>query len=150
MSDAVEEFVDEFVLAHAYDPVKARAYYLRTRKLKGRRKAAVQPKRIHEDEAPAKSPTGAKMVDFDGKNGGRATYSDGSTFDGNGWNSGGSSPKLRLNVAQLKLDRAKRQVSKIKDPAFKKQRIQRLAQLQKELNRAKSRQQTRAGNRGRA
>ena len=28
---------------HAYDPVKAREYYLRTRKLKGRKKAAAKP-----------------------------------------------------------------------------------------------------------
>lgn len=38
----VEEFVEEF-LSHEYDPVKAREYYLRTRKLKGRQAAAVKP-----------------------------------------------------------------------------------------------------------
>ncbi len=35
MNEQVEEFIDDF-LQHEYDPVKAREYYLRTRKLKGR------------------------------------------------------------------------------------------------------------------
>lgn len=152
MSD-VDGFIEGF-LQHNRDPASVkeynRQYYLRTRKLKGRRKAQVQPKRINEDEVPEKSPTGAKLVDFDGKNGGRATYSDGSVYDGNGWNATGASPKLRMNVAQLKLDRAKRQVNSIKDPAFKQQRIKRLNELQKVLNAAKSRQTRRAGNRGTA
>lgn len=154
MSD-VDEFIEGF-LQHNRDPASVkeynRQYYLRTRKLKGRRKTQVQtkPKRVEEDEVPEKSPTGAKLVDFDGKGGGRATYADGSVFDGNGWNSTGASPKLRMNVAQLKLDRAKRQVSKIKDPTFKKQQLQRIVALQKSLNTAKSRQARRAGNRGTA
>ena len=42
MSTKAEEFLENF-LQHKYDPVKAREYYLRTRKLKGRRKAAAQP-----------------------------------------------------------------------------------------------------------
>lgn len=33
------EFIDDF-LAHVYDPVKAREYYLRTRELKGRKKGS--------------------------------------------------------------------------------------------------------------
>lgn len=32
----IDEVVEGIALAHGYDPVKARAYYLRTRKLKGR------------------------------------------------------------------------------------------------------------------
>lgn len=36
-----QEFLDNF-LAHAYDPVKAREYYLRTRQLKGRKKGLAQ------------------------------------------------------------------------------------------------------------
>ena len=37
----VGEFIEDF-LEHEYDPVKARAYYLRTRKLKGRKPGSVE------------------------------------------------------------------------------------------------------------
>lgn len=42
-SSVGEEFAD-YILKHEYDPVKAREYYLRTRKLKGRQKAAQEQK----------------------------------------------------------------------------------------------------------
>lgn len=44
-----------------------------------------KPKRVEEDEVPMKSRSGAKLVDYNGKGAGKAVYSDGSTFDGNGW-----------------------------------------------------------------
>lgn len=143
-----EEFIENF-LKHGLSPedVKRynREYYLRNRKLKGRKissatKAKAPRKMIQEDELPETSPSGAKLVDFDGKDGGRATYSDGSTFDGNGWNSDRSSPRVRLSVAQGKLNQAKSLVNKIQDPTFKAQRIQQLERLQQELDAAKRKQ----------
>lgn len=136
----VDEFIEDF-LQHEYDPVKARAYYLRTRKLKGRTKGITRvatkklAKKIMEDEVPEKSPSGAKLIDFDGSGSGRAVYSDGTVFDGNGWDKA-TSPKLRLKVAQIKLDRAKRDLNKIKDPAFKADRAKRLSELQAQLTRS--------------
>lgn len=137
----VDAFIEDF-LSHEYDPVKAREYYLRTRKLKGRgapgsavlkvTPSKPAPKKIMEDEVPEASPSGAKLIDFDGSGSGRAIYSDGTVFDGNGWDKT-TSPKLRLEVARVKLERAKRQVEAIKDPQFKAERVQRLNQLEKQL-----------------
>lgn len=42
--------------------------------------------RVEEDEVPTASPTGAKIVDYDGHATGVALYSDGARFDGWGWN----------------------------------------------------------------
>jgi hypothetical protein len=109
----VEEFIEAF-LEHAdhsdYDPVKAREYYLRTRKLKGRKAAAPAApkkvdrrstvdyygkplpklgKRFEEDQSPLSSPGGNTTVKtYDGgPHGlGRATYADGYTYDAKtGW-----------------------------------------------------------------
>ena len=49
------------------------------------RRSAVPPRRIEEDEIPEKSPFGAKLTSFSGKNGGVAVYSDGSTYSVRGW-----------------------------------------------------------------
>lgn len=40
MSDTGREFVENFLMHREYDPVKAHEYYMRTRKLKGRKRAA--------------------------------------------------------------------------------------------------------------
>lgn len=77
MTDTAE-FIEDF-LAHRYDAEYAHEYYMRTRKLKGR-------PRVEEDEVPTRSPSGARLVDYDGTGQGRALYSDGSTYDGRGWN----------------------------------------------------------------
>lgn len=42
-------------------------------------------KKVHEDEVPMKTPGGATLVDYNGKGSGSAVYSDGSVYDGNGW-----------------------------------------------------------------
>lgn len=154
----VDEFIENFfethgednILEHAeikrrYDPVKARAYYLRTRKLKGRRKAA--PKRVEEDEVPMNSPSGAKLVDYDGKGPGKATYSDGSTFDGNGWakpasKAAGASKATRakrINNAQRKLSQARLRASRIKNARARKLMLSRIAITEKRLKAAKGR-----------
>lgn len=116
----VNEFVDNF-LAHEYDPVKAREYYLRTRQLKGRKKASAKPinprskvgyngkplkklgTRMEEDETPDVSPSGAKLKDYNGKGLGRATYADGSVYDAaKGWTT-----KYKANIANIdKTDKA--------------------------------------------
>lgn len=137
----VDEFLEE-VLQHEYDPVKAREYYLRTRKLKGR-----QRKRVEEDQVPEKSRTGAKLVDFDGANGGRATYEDGTTYDGDGWNSDlKSKGRTEFDTAerfanvQSGIDKVRANVTKyIKDPAVKKAALARLDDLQRRSNAAKAR-----------
>lgn len=77
MTDTAD-FIESF-LEHKYDSEKAHEYYMRTRQLKGR-------PRVEEDEVPTHSPSGAQLVDYDGTGPGRALYSDGSTYDGRGWN----------------------------------------------------------------
>jgi hypothetical protein len=48
-----------FTLQHTYDPVKAREYYLKTRKLKGRNKAGtVFETELDDPKAPKTKPTG--------------------------------------------------------------------------------------------
>lgn len=131
--------VEEHVLKHEYDSAKAHAYYMRTRELTGRKKGTSKakpptPKRIEEDEVPEKSPTGAKIVDYNGAGPGRATYADGSTYDGNGWNKTGHDRSTRINAAQQVLMKAKNEAKKIKDPAMKATRLKRLAELQIALN----------------
>jgi len=135
----VDEFLTD-VLQHEYDPVKAREYYLRTRKLKGRKR-----KRVEEDEVPMKSRTGAKLVDFDGANGGRAVYEDGSTYDGDGWDSDtkgkgrGLDRSERFSNVQKGIDSVRASVLKnIKDPAKQKARLAQLDDLQRRTNAAKA------------
>lgn len=41
--------------------------------------------RIEEDDTPVSSPTGATLTDYQGTGNGIGIYSDGYTFDGNGW-----------------------------------------------------------------
>lgn len=112
------EFIENF-LAHDYDPVKAREYYLRTRKLKGRKPGtAINPrskvgyngkplkpigKRMEEDETPDVSPSGAKLTDYDGGGLGKAWYADGTVYDARvGWKNYGKgvdSTRARNNTA---------------------------------------------------
>lgn len=156
----VEQVIEDF-LAHRseYDPAKAREYYLRTRKLKGRKPGAKVPTAkttLNEDEIPEKSPSGAKIVDFDGKNGGRATYSDGSVLTGAGWsktNKAGvsraratnanvrkqssESSRRRIGQAEQKLIRAKTQANEIKNPTEKKRTLDFLNQLEDRLKQVK-------------
>lgn len=130
-------FAEQFVLQHAYDPVKAHAYYMEKRKLKGRKPGSPKPptaKRVEEDQVPAKSPTGAKIVDYNGAGPGRATYADGSTYDGNGWNKTGHDRNTRINAAQQVLMKLKNDAKNIKDPQQKSARMNRLNQLQRSLD----------------
>jgi len=52
MTDA-NELIEEVLLQHAYDPVKAREYYLRTRQLKGR---GAPKKAFSKSVAPSRPP----------------------------------------------------------------------------------------------
>lgn len=128
--DEIEALGLSIVLEHAYDPVKAREYYLRTRKLKGRKKA---PKRIEEDEVPGKSPTGARLVDFDGKGSGKAIYSDGSVYDGNGWRSKKGGAAKRVGAARSNISRARELANKVSDPRKKKALLNRLDATEQKL-----------------
>lgn len=159
--DAAVDFVEEF-LSHRYDPQKAHEYYLRNRELTGRKPgaAAVVPpksrKNIQEDTVPMKSPTGAKLVDFNGKNGGQAVYSDGHIFDSNGWHKPSSSsagrsvadaakkqndaekaknfPRARrIGQAEQKVIRAKTLANKVKDPKAKAALLTRIAAVERKL-----------------
>ncbi len=44
--------------------------------------------RVEEDEVPWRSPSGARLIDYNGRRSGSAVYADGRTFDGRGWQSG--------------------------------------------------------------
>lgn len=138
-----EEFIENFLEHRSdYDPVKAREYYLRTRKLKGRAKGrAAAPgkkvRRVEEDGVPETSPSGAKLIDYDGRGAGRATYADGSTFDGAGWNSTGHKLNTRLQAAQEKIQAAKVKARKM-PPERRKKYLARISELQKALNAAKN------------
>lgn len=101
----VDGFIDDF-LQHDYDPVKAREYYLRTRKLKGRKKG------ITNQVAPPTSPSGSKMLRLDPKIG--AVYEDGSVFGETGWQRGKlNSRKTRQIAAQAKIEELKKIISKL-------------------------------------
>lgn len=138
MTDA-NDGVDEFILKHAYDPAYAREYYLKNRKLKGKK-----PNRVEEDQVPMKSKTGAKLVDFSkGPHGmGQAVYSDGSSFDGNGWTTSKSkaqgkakaSAAERKNAAQRKLSQARVRANKIKSPRARKAMLNRIASAERKLS----------------
>lgn len=140
----VDAFIESF-LEHGRGDKAAiaeynRQYYLRNRELKGRR-----PKRVEEDQVPMKSPNGAKLVDFDGKGAGKATYSDGSTFDGNGWHKPASraagnaaaTRAKRLNEAQRKAGVARRKAKTISDPKKRRVALVRLNKIEQKLEAAK-------------
>lgn len=149
-------FIEEF-MKHDYDPVKAHEYYLRTRELKGRKTTSkVDPRanrkyngkplnklgtRMEEDETPEVSPTGAKLVDYDGKGLGKATYADGHVYDAKiGWHrvsresvnnaqasvnskrkENGLAPLTRrIGQTEQRLIRARTLANQIKDPAKKR------------------------------
>jgi hypothetical protein len=76
--------------------------------------------RIEEDDSPLKSPSGAKLVDYDGAGSGLAVYEDGTTYDGYGWRdkngkpTGGSSGKP---ASDDKADAAKTKAAKAAEKA---------------------------------
>lgn len=140
MSQA-DDFIKEFLqLQHAYDPVYARQYYLRKRKLKGRKPGS--KKILSEDEVPSKSPSGARLVDFNGKDGGKATYSDGSVLSVDGWTKPVSnsdkqtkvSSARRLNNAQLQISRIRSRINSVKDPVRKRDLLRRLSVAERRLS----------------
>lgn len=153
----VDEVIKNLVLAHRtdYDPVAAREYYLRTRKLKGRKRASPanvagqqlrrsvdsklgkKPKRIEEDEVPERSPSGAKIVDYDGKGSGKAYYSDGSVYDGNGWHKGKLTSSQRISAAQGRINEAKRRARRSSGEE-RQAYLRQIAILQKRLDAAKA------------
>lgn len=58
--------ISELTHAFGYDPAKRRAYYLRTRKLKGRKKGAIQPQtqKLKPLSAKQKRSTEKKLADI--------------------------------------------------------------------------------------
>lgn len=154
-----EEFIEDFLAHRAeYDPIKAREYYLRTRELKGREKGNADPdskmaftgdpvvikpgKRMEEDESPMKSPSGAKLVDYDGKGLGKATYADGSVFTSSGWSRSGKSGTKgkssvararRIGAAEQRIIRAKTAAAKVKDPVAREKMVRRIAVAERKL-----------------
>ncbi len=153
-----DNFVDHYLM-HLYDPVKAREYYLRTRELKGREAASVDPKskvtydggpvvikpgtRMEEDQTPLVSPSGAKLVDYVGAGLGTAKYADGSVFTSSGWTGLPKAPvtskpitaakKRKIGAAEQKIIRAKTLAKKIKDPVEKRNRLQEISAAEKRL-----------------
>lgn len=154
----VGDFIDDF-LQHEYDPAKAREYYLRTRKLKGRKNKRLHAdhrskigyngkplkprgQRIEEDETPETSPSGAKLVKYDGKGLGKATYSDGRVYDAvKGWTRRKStaSSGSRIKAAEQKLARATALANKVKDPKAKAAFLRRLSGTKTKIVKAKAR-----------
>lgn len=75
--------------------------------------------RMEEDETPLASPSGSKLVDYNGKGLGKATYADGSVYTSSGWRKGGASRSRRASEAESRLIRNRTQANKIKDPKKK-------------------------------
>lgn len=57
----VDEFIEDF-LEHAYNPAKRREYYLRTRKLKGRKSASSESRVINAEKKIARARAAAKKL----------------------------------------------------------------------------------------
>jgi hypothetical protein len=134
-----DELIEGVLLIHKdYNPAEAHAYYMRTRQLKGRKKGATPPlpkgktKTLQEDEVPMTSPHGAKIVNFSGKNGGEATYTDGSVYGVNGWNSGKSTPDARLQAMHKQIASLETWAKSIKDPKARAIQVKRVADLKKQ------------------
>lgn len=100
---------DDF-LAHVYDPVKAREYYLRTRKLKGRGDGTTEYEKKNVSDAQTKLNSDLKK----------------STVKMN--------PKRRIDAAEQKLIRAKSLAERIKDPTVKADMLARIAAMEKKLH----------------
>lgn len=144
-----DEFIQDF-LSHLYsaedrpyDPVKAHEYYIRTRKLKGRKpgkkhmvghandhpqsKVDIHGKplprlgtRMEEDQTPNKSPYGAQLIDYNGNGKGKATYADGTVYDANkGWVRPTTKRQARVVAAQVRLDQLRNRIQAL--PAAKRQ-----------------------------
>lgn len=115
----VIEFVDNF-LEHEYDPVKARQYYLRTRKLKGRAGVA--------KDANAKAyETGVvdaaqKQLSSDLKKNPKVK----------------TNTKRRIDAAEQKLIRAKSLAQRVKDPVVRADMFAQIAATEKKLKSVKT------------
>jgi len=96
----VGEFIDDF-LQHDYDPVKAREYYLRTRKLKGR--AVKKVKQLADKAWETDKEYSAKVNKAAGQlNRDRALAK--------------AARKERLAMQQRRIDQARAKARKVKDP----------------------------------
>lgn len=104
----VKEFVEKF-FKHEYDPVKAREYYLRTRKLKGRGDGTTEYEKRTVGDAQKKLNSDLKKT--------KVTMN----------------PKRRIDAAEQKLIRARSLASRIKDPAVKADMLARLSGAEKKL-----------------
>ena len=161
-----------------YDPIKAHQYYMRTRHLKGRKKGKAQNanqndykytgkvdprayrtadgsplpkrgKRMEEDQTPAVSPNGAKLVSYDGKGLGKAVYSDGRVYDPKvGWVKRSpqerkafeatKSRTRRVQQATTKLTRLRESIKSIKNPSVRTEMQRRLRAAEAKLKKLQS------------
>lgn len=94
----------------------------------GKPVAVKRGKRMEEDETPVKSPSGAKLVDYDGKGLGKATYADGLVYTSSGW-----SKARQVGQQESPLIRARTKANKIKDPKKKAQALSKIRALENRL-----------------
>jgi len=117
----VDDFIDDFLQHKSeYDPVKAREYYLRTRKLKGRDGASkdkIAGAYERGTVADAQNRLNADLKKTPSK----------------------VNRKRRIGEAEQKLIRAKSLASRIKDPTIRADRLADIAKMQKKLTAVKSR-----------
>lgn len=113
------EFIQNF-LEHAYDPVKAHEYYLRTRKLQGKA-SAVEKAGAKEYESHVVG-TAQKRLNADLKKQ-KVTMN----------------PRRRIGAAEQKLIRAKSLAARIKDPDVKADMLRRIAATERKLRSVKKR-----------
>lgn len=112
------EFVEEF-LQHKYDPVKAREYYLRTRKLKGKVSASDAEKAKEYETrttADAQNRLNADLKKMTVK----------------------KNPARRIGEAEQKLIRAKSLATRIKDPVLRADMQAKIAESEKKLSKVKA------------
>lgn len=117
----VSEFI-EGVLEHrgAYDPVAAREYYLRTRKLKGKEAGGTDGPATEYEKRQIGS--AQKQLNADLKKNPKVKMN----------------RKRRIGAAEQKLIRAKSLANRIKDPMVKRDALARLASADKKLKNIKN------------
>lgn len=115
-----DAFLEDF-LEHKYDPIKAREYYLRTRKLKGRATAKDRAKAkeyVTRTTADAQSKLSADVK----KNGVK------------------KNPARRIGAAEQKLIRARSLAERIKDPVLKAEMLAKISAAEKKVGAVKAKQ----------
>lgn len=115
----IDRFVDDFLQHRStYDPVKAREYYLRTRKLKGKASKADQEKAAEYEDYQK---TDAELRVNKGLAGKKVVLN----------------KKRRIGAAEQKLIRAKSIAKQIKDPLVRADALKKVASAEKKLNSVK-------------